>query len=206
MPKQAAATLPRIEVTSRAAWRAWLDLNHATSGSVWVITYKKADPSRHVPAAALAEEAICFGWIDSLPRKLDRSRTMLLLSPRKPRSAWSAINKQRAARMEAAGLMTNAGRAALARAQANGAWDFLADVDTLTPPADLAAALKRSPAAGRYFAAFPPSARRGILEWIKQAKRPETRARRIAETVRLAAGNIRANQARQPGLAGRAGG
>ncbi len=198
MPKQAATTLPRVEVTSRAAWRSWLDLNHDTSGSVWVVTYKKADPSRHVPAAALAEEAICFGWIDSLPRKLDDRRTMLLLSPRKPRSAWSAINKQRAARMVAAGLMTAAGRAAIARAKANGAWDFLADVDTLTPPADLAAALKRSPAAGRHFAAFPPSARRGILEWIKQAKQAKTRARRISETVRLAAANIRANQARQP--------
>lgn len=202
MPKQAAAALPRVEVTSRAAWRAWLDLNHDTSGSVWVITYKKADPPRHVPASALAEEAICFGWIDSLPRKLDGSRTMLLLSPRKPRSAWSAINKQRAARMEAAGFMTAAGRAAIARAKANGAWDFLADVDALTPPADLAAALKRSPVASHHFAAFPPSARRGILEWIKQAKREQTRARRIAETVRLAAGNIRANQARQPNGAG----
>ena len=127
---------------------------------------------------------------------------MLLLSPRKPRSAWSAINKQRAARMEAAGFMTAAGRAAIARAKAYGAWDFLADVDALTPPADLAAALKRSPVASHHFAAFPPSARRGILEWIKQAKREQTRARRIAETVRLAAGNIRANQARQPNGAG----
>ncbi len=202
MARQAGTTLPRIEISSRDAWRAWLESNHSTSGSVWVVTYRKSVADRHVPADALAEEAICFGWIDSLPRKLDARRTMLLLSPRKPTAAWSALNKRRAARMIAAGRMTAAGRAAIARARKNGAWSFLDDVEALRLPADLAAALRSDRAAARHFGAFPRSAVRGILEWIKTARQPQTRARRIAETVRLAALDIRALQPRRTPVGG----
>jgi len=94
---------PWVEVTSRAGLRAWLQANHAISGSIWLITWKKAVPDRHVSYDAVVEEALCFGWIDSLPRKLDEDRTMLRLSPRKSGSAWSALNKARVDAMNHAG-------------------------------------------------------------------------------------------------------
>lgn len=184
----------RVEITSRAQWRAWLDTNHDCGESVWLVTYKKKVGALHVPYSDLVEEALCFGWIDSLPRKLDDDRTMLLLSPRKPGSAWSVANKERAERMIAVGLMTPAGLAKIEQAKADGKWEFLDDVAALAIPADLEAAFIRYPGSRGHFAAFPPSVRRGILEWIKQAKRAETRAKRVEETAEQASYNLRANQ------------
>ncbi len=188
--------LPRIEVTSRAQLRARLEANHATSGTVWLVIWKKQDPDRHLPYEAIVEEALCFGWVDSLTRKLDAQRSMLLLSPRRPGSAWSAANKARVERMIAQGKMAPAGLAAVEAAKANRSWSFLDDVERLEVPPDLADALAQHPKAEEHFAAFPSSVRRGILEWIKQAKCPETLKRRIAETARLASVNRRANQFR----------
>jgi uncharacterized protein YdeI (YjbR/CyaY-like superfamily) len=192
----AGSNLPRIEVTSRAQLRAWLEAHHASSGSVWLVIWKKQDPERHLPYDAIVEEALCFGWVDSLPRKLDAERSMLLLSRRKPGSAWSAVNKARIARLTEAGKMAPAGLAAVESARADGSWSFLDDVERLEVPPDLADALAHHPEAAKHFAAFPRSVRRGILEWIKQAKRPETRTRRVEETAREAARNRRANQFR----------
>lgn len=192
-------TFEQIEVSGRAELRAWLLANHAGTNSIWLVTWRKGDPLRHLPYDDIVEEALCFGWVDSLPRRLDAQRTMLLLSPRKPGSAWSGVNKARVARLEASGLMQPAGRAKIDAAKRDGSWSFLDDVDRLEVPPDLAAALAADPMARDYFAAFPPSTRRGILEWIKQAKQAVTRARRIAETVRLAHDNIRANQYRPKG-------
>jgi len=124
---------------------------------------------------------------------------MLYISPRKSGSAWSQANKQRAEFLIAAGLMSDAGRAKVSAAQADGAWNFLDDVQNLTLPDDLDQALAANPQAEQHFTAFPPSSKRNILEWIKQAKQPETRAKRIAETVRLAEKDIRANHYRQKG-------
>jgi len=188
--------LPQIEVMSRAQLRAWLETHHATSGSIWLVSWKKQTPDRHLPYNAIVEEALCFGWVDSLPRKLDAERTMLLLSPRKPGSAWSAANKARVARLTTAGSMAPAGLAAVESARADGSWVFLDDVERREVPTDLAEALAVYPEAPEHFAAFPPSVRRGILEWIKQARRPETRAKRITETASFAAQNKRANQFR----------
>jgi uncharacterized protein YdeI (YjbR/CyaY-like superfamily) len=188
--------LPQVEVTSRARLRAWLEANHATSGSIWLVSWKKQTPDRHVPYDAIVEEALCFGWVDSLPRKMDAERTMLLLSRRKPGSAWSAANKARVERLTTVGSMAPAGLATVEAAKADGSWSFLDEVERLEVPADLAEALAKHAEAAEYFAAFPRSVRRGILEWIKQAKRPETRAKRITETASLAAQNKRANQFR----------
>lgn len=184
----------RVEVTSRADLRAWLLANHEQRQSVWLVTWRKAEPVRHLGYDAIVEEVLCFGWVDSLPRALDAERTMLLLSPRKPGSAWSAVNKARVARLEAAGLVHPAGQAKIEAARRDGSWSFLDDVDRLEIPDDLQVSLAAYPLARSHFDAFPPSTRRGILEWIKQARRPETRARRVNETARLAQDNIRANQ------------
>ncbi len=189
--------LPRIEVSTRTAWRDWLATNHEQADSVWVVTYKANASQPRVPWDDLVEEALAFGWIDSLPRKLDAERTMLLMSPRKPGSSWSGVNKARIDKLMAAGLMHPAGLAKIEQARADGSWSALDAVDRLEVPPDLQAAFDARPGAGEAWAGFPPSARRGILEWIGAARRPETRAKRIAETAEAARVGERANQWRQ---------
>ncbi len=189
-------TLQHVEVSSRAEWRTWLKKNHRQTEPIWLVRYRRGDP-RHVPWSDAVDEALCYGWIDSRPRKLDDQRSMLLLGPRKPKSAWSGINKEKVARLIAEGLMTKAGLKMVDLAKATGTWDTLAKTDALEIPPDLAKAFAKSKAAKNNFDAFPKSVKRAILEWINQAKKPETRTKRIAETVSKAAQNIRANQWRQ---------
>lgn len=183
----------RVTVTSRKEWRAWLAANHRRTESIWLVTYKKGDGRPYLPYADIVDEALCFGWIDSRPSKLDEARTMLLLSPRRDGSAWSAVNKAKIRRLVETGRMTSAGQEKIDRAKLDGSWDRLETVDMLIIPDDLASALAATPKAAARFAAFSPSSRRGILEWILSAKRPETRQKRIAETASLAAQNIKAN-------------
>lgn len=179
---------------TRAAWRTWLAAHHARNEGVWCIRYKKAAGQPTLSYDDLVEEAICFGWIDSLPRKLDAERTMLYVAPRKPGSGWSRPNKERAQRMQAAGKIAPAGQAKIDAAKADGSWRALDDVENLVVPDDLAAAFAEHPGAADEWAAFPRSAKRGILEWIHMAKRDATRQKRIAETARLAQQGERANQ------------
>ena len=189
--------LEQVEVKSRAQLRDWLAANHTQTASIWLVTYKKAVPDWHVPYDAIVEECLCFGWVDSLTRAKDDTRAMLLLAPRKVRSAWSGTNKRRVDRLMAAGLMEPAGLAMVQAAKANGMWTFLDDVEALIAPPDLVEALGSYPDATRHWEAFPRSARRGILEWIKQARTAQTRSKRIGETARLAQDNVRANQFRR---------
>jgi uncharacterized protein YdeI (YjbR/CyaY-like superfamily) len=179
---------------SRAEWRAWLEANHTRTAGVWLVTFKKATGKPRVEYDEAVEEALCFGWVDSKPNKLDDERSLLWFAPRKGGTGWSKPNKERVARMLAEGKMAPAGLAKVEAAKADGTWSLLDDVEMLTIPPDLSAALAALPPAAANFDAFPRSARRGILEWILQAKRPETRAARIAETAALAAENKRANQ------------
>lgn len=189
-----------IHPLSRAEWRAWLTLNHARSQGVWLISYKKATGKPRFEYDEAVEEALCFGWIDSKPNKLDAERSKLWFAPRKPGTGWSKPNKERVERMIAAGLMAPAGLAKVEAARQDGSWFALDAVEALEVPPDLAAALAAYPAAQDNFAAFPRSARRGILEWISTAKTAATRARRVEETARLAQENQRANQWRRSAL------
>jgi uncharacterized protein YdeI (YjbR/CyaY-like superfamily) len=186
-----------IHPLTRAAWREWLAANHALVDGVWLISYKKATGKPALTYDEAVEEALCFGWVDSKPAKLDDERAMLYFAPRKGRSGWSRPNKERVERLIAAGLIAPAGQAKIDAAIADGSWTMLDAVENLETPPDLAAALDSYPAARANFEAFPRSARRGILEWIVQAKTPATRAKRIDETARLAQDNIRANQWRR---------
>lgn len=179
---------------TRQEWRDWLSENHPRSEGVWLITYKKASGKADLAYDEAVEEALCFGWIDSKPGKLDEERSMLWVAPRKPGSNWSRSNKERVERLLAAGLMAPAGLEKVEAAKADGSWNALDAVEALEIPPDLAEALAAYPNAARHFEAFPRSVKRGILEWILNAKKPETRARRIEETARLADENIRANQ------------
>jgi uncharacterized protein YdeI (YjbR/CyaY-like superfamily) len=179
---------------TRAEWRAWLAANHTRAEGVWLISFKKATGKPALSYDEAVEEALCFGWVDSKPRKLDEERSMLYFAPRKGGSGWSRPNKERVERMLAAGLMTPAGLAKVDAAKADGTWTLLDAVENLEIPPDLEAALDAYDAARNNFEAFPRSARRGILEWIVQAKTPTTRAKRVEETARLAQQNKRANQ------------
>ena len=190
---------PRVEVTSRREWREWLSVNHGSSGPVWLVTFKKSASSaelvaKHVAYAEVVEEALCFGWVDSVPRKLDANRGMLLMTPRRAGSPWSGLNKRRVGALIEAGLMTAAGLAKVEAAKADGSWVSYDVAERLEVPADLAAALK---AAGKRaeatFAGFAPSSRKGILWWIASSKQQVTRARRVGETARLAKLGLRAN-------------
>ena len=187
-----------IQPETRADLRAWLAQHHAQSDSVWLILWKRASGRRQIGYDDLVEEALCFGWIDSLPRKLDGERSMIRLSPRKRGSAWSLVNRQRVEKLIAAGLMTKAGLRKVEQARADGTWHALDAVEALALPDDLVAALAAYPQAHAHFTDFPRSSKRLILEWIASARRPETRAARVAETARLAQANVRANHYRQP--------
>lgn len=186
-----------VEVKDRAGWRRWLQRHHATSTGVWLLVRKKGGDRPGVTYDEAVEEALCFGWIDSRGNPLDEHHYRLTMTPRKPKSVWAASNKERIARLTAEGRMAPAGLAAVEAAKADGSWDALTAVDALEVPPDLAGALAANPAAAGHFEAFPPSSKKMILFWIQSAKGPETRVRRVEETVRLAEENLRANHPRR---------
>jgi len=183
-----------VQPATRAEWRAWLAEHHTQPDGVWLVSYKKAIGKPRVEYDEAVEEALCYGWVDSKPGKLDEERSMLWFAPRKPGSAWAKSNKERVDRLIAAGLMAPAGLAKVEAAKRDGTWTKLDEVEALATPPDLQAALDANPPATTHFEAFPRSVIRAVLEWITQAKKPETRAKRVEETARLAKDNIRANQ------------
>jgi uncharacterized protein YdeI (YjbR/CyaY-like superfamily) len=186
----------RVHPGSRQEWRAWLAANAATSPGVWLVSWRRQSGRPALDYEAAVCEALCFGWIDSTAKKLDDDRTMLHFGPRKPGSGWARPNKLRVERLVADGSMTEAGLRLIEAAKRDGSWTRLDDVEDLVVPADLAAAFDRHPGSREQWESFPPSARRAILQWIVQAKRPQTRAARLEETARLAAAGQRANQPR----------
>lgn len=190
------ADAPRVAIASRAALREWLEANHDRSAGVWIVTDKKGSPD-YLSYDAIVEELLCFGWIDSLPRALDDRRSMRYVAPRKPGGAWSKVNKARISTLIANGRMAPPGLARIEAARKDGSWEFLDDVDDLIAPDDLIAALEGYPNARSHYEAFPPSWKKIILEWIKTAKRPETRRKRIAETAEQAERNLRAHHYRR---------
>jgi uncharacterized protein YdeI (YjbR/CyaY-like superfamily) len=186
-----------VHPKSRAEWRKWLEENQARKEGIWLISYKKDTGKPRFDYDESVEEALCFGWVDSKPAKLDDERSMLWFAPRKAKTNWSKLNKDRVEKLVKAGLMAPAGLAKVEAAKKDGSWNALDGVEALEIPPDLAKAFTKNKTAKEYFDAFPRSVKRGILEWILNAKRPETRAKRIEETVTLAEKNVRANQWRQ---------
>lgn len=180
----------------RSAWRQWLAENHASEKSVWLIIYKKSSSTPSVYYDEAVDEALCFGWIDSKPNKRDEESFFQFFAKRNPKSKWSGVNKKKVEKLIAQGLMTEAGLKMIELAKASGTWDALNDVENVVIPNDLQQAFDKNATAKVHWEAFPRSTKRGILEWISNAKRPETRQKRIEETVTLAAQNIRANQYR----------
>ncbi len=189
---------PTAETTLYAAdattWRDWLEHNAGSAREVWLVLPLKSSGTPSVEYGEAVEHALCYGWVDSTVVKGDDDTRLQRFSPRNPSSSWAASNRARADRLIAAGLMRPAGQALIDLAKRTGRWDVLGSVGGDGVPDDLRAALAADPQADAHFAAFPPSVKRQILEWILTARKPETRARRIARTVEQAHDNIRANQ------------
>lgn len=183
----------RVQIKKRAELRTWLEANHTRSESIWLVTFKKHVADKYVPWDDVVEEALCFGWSDSLPHKLDADRSMLLLSPRRPGSPWSRLNKQHVERLQTANLAIPPGLAAIEQAKKDGSWTIYDEIEDLIIPDDLASALAENETAAGHFQAFSDSSKKGILRWIKSARQPATRQKRIAETVQLAQHSVRAN-------------
>jgi len=174
-----------VLVHSRAELRAWLEANADRPQGIWLITYNK-DSGRPAPTYdEVVEEALCFGWIDSTIRKRDQESSMQLLTPRKPRSTWSAVNKQRLEHLLPSGRMTERGLRAIEVAKANGSWGQLDAVERLEVPADLAAAIDEAGVRATWDG-FPAGARKQMLWSVYSAKREETRQRRVANIVAAA--------------------
>jgi uncharacterized protein YdeI (YjbR/CyaY-like superfamily) len=181
--------------SDRASWRAWLEEHHASAREIWLVLLKKHVREPCISLDAAVEEALCFGWIDGLLKRIDDRRHALRFTPRRPGGSWSALNKARVKRLERAGRMTEAGLAAVRAARRSGKWqaaDARERVDEI--PDDLAQALGAAPRAAAGFARFAPSHRKQYLHWIGEAKRSATRARRIAAVVVFAA------QGKPPGI------
>lgn len=164
----------------QASWRAWLQEHHTTATEVHVGYFKKHTGRQTLTWEMTVREALCFGWIDGRLDRIDDERHMVRFTPRRPRSRWSTVNLRLMEELEAAGLMTDAGRAAFAlRDPDDPGYSLAAHPDRL--PDDLDALLREDPAAGAYWDACPPGYRRRVGFWIESAKRPETRARRVEQ-------------------------
>ena len=184
---------PLLLMETQDEWRAWLEENHEKSSGVWVVSWKKATGRAFVPFTDAVDEALCFGWVDSKINKLDEERAMRLFTPRNPKSPWSRINKEKVARLLEKGQMAAPGMRLVEGAKADGSWNIYDEIEDLVVPPDLVSALGENDVAGDHFESFPDSSKKNILWWIKSARRPETRAVRIAKTVALAVENRMAN-------------
>ncbi len=178
----------KVEVSSAAELRAWLDANHNQKDSIWLVTFKKNTGDKYVSVDQILDEIVCFGWIDGAGRKLDLDRTMRLLSPRRTQH-WAKTYKDRAALLEKEGRMHPAGLKAIEESKRLGLWNVMDDVDALLIPDDLVAVLQSHPPALENFSGFAISYRRNVLRWIKIAKTAQTRTKRLETTAELAAKN-----------------
>lgn len=176
-------TLPQLYVPDRASWRAWLAENHASSSGIWFVYYKKHTGQPSVAYPDVVRECLCFGWIDSKVKTLDDQRYRQIITPRKPKSVWSKLNKSYIEELLAEGLLTGAGLAKIEAAKADGSWTALDAVEAGLVPDDLQTALESNPAALARFTSLSLSKRKLILAPLQAAKRPETRQARILQAL-----------------------
>jgi uncharacterized protein YdeI (YjbR/CyaY-like superfamily) len=178
--------MKKVYVKTRQAWRDWLSLHHAKSRGIWLVFYKKDTGKPSLSYDEAVEEALCFGWIDSIIKKIDNEKYVRKLTPRKPDSQWSELNKKRVARLRKKGLMTEAGLEKVKMAKLSGQWNKEARPQSIFDiPGDFRKALAKSGKAGSFFDQLTASYQKQFIGWIAVAKRPETRERRIRESVAL---------------------
>ncbi len=178
-----------LEVRDRAEWRAWLAANHDNETEVWLVYYKKGTGNASLAYNASVEEALCYGWVDSLIKKLDEARYARKFTPRKPGSRWSPSNIARVERLITDGSMTEHGLRLVEAARQSGRWDRPVKKPQLTYEMhpQFAEALEKNRQALENFQALAPSYQKQYLGWIEVAKRHETREKRIEEAVQLLA-------------------
>ena len=177
-----------LTVQRRDQWRSWLADHHQSVSVIWLVFWKKHTGRPCLSYDDAVEEALCFGWVDSLVKRMDEDRFARKFTPRKPGSKWSKINRDRALRMMDEGLMCPAGQVLVDAAKASGAWDNPVSqpgVGTVPMPPELTGQLAAGSAARLFFDSLPPSQQRNVKAWVGSAKRAETRIRRAAEAVRL---------------------
>jgi uncharacterized protein YdeI (YjbR/CyaY-like superfamily) len=180
--------LPIIELASQTEWRAWLEEHHGSSKGVWLKIAKKAAPATTVTHVEALEEALCHGWIDGQRDRYDEHFFLQRFTPRGPRSKWSQINRESAKRLIASGKMHAAGHAQVRAARADGRWDAAYEPQsTAAVPEDFRRALDQNQPAREFFETLTGVSRYAFLYRISDAKRPETRAKRIAQFVELLA-------------------
>ena len=188
MPAESRQGLPIIAFSSAAEWERWLDENHASMTGVWIKFARKASGIPTVTYSEAVEAALCYGWIDGQAAPFDDSHHLQRFTPRTPRSRWSKINRSRALDLIAAGRMRPAGLAAIEQAQRDGRWDRAYEPpSTASIPDDLQARFDENPQAAAFFATLDSQNRYAVLYRIQDAKRPETRSRRIAQYVEMLA-------------------
>jgi uncharacterized protein YdeI (YjbR/CyaY-like superfamily) len=168
---------------NRQQWREWLDKNHSTESSVWLIYYKKSSGKLSITYSDAVDEALCFGWIDSKVKSIDTEKYMQFFCVRKPNSVWSKVNKEKVANLIEKKLMTQTGFEVIAIAKTNGSWNILDEVEALIIPNDLLIALSSNLEAKEYFLNLSRTDKRNLLQWIVLAKKEETRQKRIRELV-----------------------
>lgn len=179
--------------TSQKEWRNWLNKNHKSEKSVWLIIYKKETNIPSVYYSEAVDQALCFGWIDSKPNKRDEQSYYQFFSKRNPKSNWSKVNKLKVEKLTEKKLMHQAGCEMIDIAKQNGTWDALNEIEKIVLPEDFKLLLDKNKTAFEHWENFSRSSKRGILEWIINARKPETRKKRMEETVSLAEKNIKAN-------------
>ncbi|HSI34292.1 MAG TPA: YdeI/OmpD-associated family protein [Tepidisphaeraceae bacterium] len=182
-----ASLTPQVHPKTRKSWRTWLARHHAKSQGVWLLFEKAAANKNRLPYADAVEEALCFGWIDATVRSLGDHTYVQWFCPRKPSSVWSKLNKTRVEKLITTGMMTAAGLVCIETAKSNGKWTHLDGVEDGQVPDDLATALATVAGARAHFDSLSPSARKTFLYRIQMVKRPETRAKKIAEAVECCA-------------------
>jgi uncharacterized protein YdeI (YjbR/CyaY-like superfamily) len=183
MQKSSNSRLGRYYPPSREEWRRWLEENHTTSPGIWLIYFKKGSQQPTVTYDEAVEEALSFGWIDSTANALDEERYLQLFTPRKPKSTWSRLNKERVEKLIKNGSMTVAGLEKIEAAKKNGSWTILDDVEDLIVPPDLEAAFDKNKEARSNYESFPKYVKKQTLWLVISAKRPETRAKRIEKII-----------------------
>jgi uncharacterized protein YdeI (YjbR/CyaY-like superfamily) len=178
--------LPTFPFTSREEWETWLEKHHTTSDGLWLKIAKKGSGIETISYAEALEAALCYGWIDGQKASFDEDYWLQKFTPRRPRSKWSKINRQKATELIERGEMKPAGLREVERARADGRWEAAYDAQsTATVPDDLHGELEKNEVAREFFAALDRRNRYAILYQIQDAKRPETRARRIAKYVAM---------------------
>jgi uncharacterized protein YdeI (YjbR/CyaY-like superfamily) len=186
-----------LYIKTRKEWRSWLERNHEGHPGIWLVFYKKHTGVPALEYAASVEEALCFGWIDSLVRRLDGERYVRKFTPRKLNSVWSDLNKKRVEKLIREKRMAEAGLEKVRHARKTGAWNRKTaggEPPSTRPHPEFTRALEQEPAAGDFFASLAPSYRKRYVMWINVARQEKTRRKRIRETIK------RLKQGKKPGL------